>query len=325
MEREKLKDLYENFLEETLNKVNHLLEHHTNNRPLKAFKSSYKKETDDIDIFCLVNTEDSSFPIIKEEIPAHFATYAKGEQTMRASGIILFETLINEYYKIEDDIFTKNKLLHLEDLCCEVVDKEKNAEILETLPHVDFLNASIIFRHEISKTGLTNKLITKDYLEEIGCSADDLLEMFLSKNSKFSTTLCKTLKIDNETCHGVKILQKNETSLHTGCILDTETLSKISEEYLSDLYVSAASPFAVVVASASLFSEERFHNLVCTVKNQFSEMNCYEKALAAGYVLEEDCTKYVFDYEEKNLTAKRPAKEKDGNVCYVDFSKKKVL
>lgn len=75
---------------------------------------------------------------------------------------------------------------HTDSIVADLISTEMNRELLEEVPHTDFLDMSIIYRaiHSINEAGINSAVITSKMLEKTDLTADDLYRLAMQNTSR---------------------------------------------------------------------------------------------------------------------------------------------
>ncbi len=123
-----------------------------------------------------------------------------------------------------------------------LINTEMNKELLETAPHKDFFDLSLIYRLAIPNAGgFATALITCEMMEEMGVSAEEL-DKLAEENSRrnLSTQLF---------CMGTELVMMTTEAKMYGAInlLRTDELQKLSDKMNDNLYILPSSVHDLVV------------------------------------------------------------------------------
>ncbi len=75
---------------------------------------------------------------------------------------------------------------HTDSIVADLISTEMNRELLEEVPHTEFLDLSIIYRaiHSINEAGINSAVITSRMLEGTDLTADDLYRLAMQNTSR---------------------------------------------------------------------------------------------------------------------------------------------
>jgi hypothetical protein len=317
-----MENLYNEFLNESIEDMNTLANSYSK-YPIKFYLEQIEKNGLIIEMYCLVDTE-KELPILKTEVSKFFVQYIK-DNDMHLNCIKAWRYLEGEYVELLKQDEFKNKLMHLENIGCEFIDKEKNEELLENVPYVDYLNGAIVFRKDFSVIGRESSIITNEFINQTNLDAEYLLKVALSEENPYSKTIVKKVTFTNGESNLLAI-EKASCILGSSCLLDTNTLEKISNEYDSDLFVAAVSPLLTIVAPESIYTYENFKSSLEEIKDGLNKHYRADAMVEKGFVLYAEESIYSFNCEEKELSEYRDTNiiSDENNICYVDFTKKKI-
>ena len=123
------------------------------------------------------------------ELETFYQKYAESgdfDHIMKILASVYLETMDSEYLKPEDYLdyskLNTNTIL-------EVVNTDMNRKMLESVPHIDFHDLSVIFRWFIKDNAST--VVSNAMLETLNLSVDELYEIALKTQDVFSRLLLK--------------------------------------------------------------------------------------------------------------------------------------
>ena len=183
---------------------------------------------------------------------------------------------------IKDDVdisYIRDYAKMKERVLCKLINTEKNRDYLENVPHVDFLDLSIVFYTIVSDNtfGSGTIVITNDYFDKWNISLDTLYadakentkallggsityieDVIISLlNERRSVTGNDDFeKLFNETKDAAKlpmyVLTNKVKTLGASCILDSQKLYDFSEELDSDLFILPCSIHETILLPANM-------------------------------------------------------------------------
>ena len=183
---------------------------------------------------------------------------------------------------VRDDVdisFIKSYEDMKERVLCKLINTEKNRDYLENVPHVDFLDLSVVFYTIISDNafGSGTIVITNDYFKAWNIPVETLFEdakentrCLLGGNSTYIEDVIVSLLNERHNAFGKddfkELFKENEgqdklpmyvltnrvKTLGASCILDSERLYDFSEELDSDLFILPCSVHETILLPTTM-------------------------------------------------------------------------
>ena len=183
---------------------------------------------------------------------------------------------------VRDDVdisFIKSYEDMKERVLCKLINTEKNRDYLENVPHVDFLDLSVVFYTRISDNafGSGTIVITNDYFKAWNIPVETLFEdakentrCLLGGNITYIEDVIVSLLNERHNAFGKddfkELFKENEgpdklpmyvltnrvKTLGASCILDSERLYDFSEELDSDLFILPCSVHETILLPTNM-------------------------------------------------------------------------
>lgn len=162
----------------------------------------------------------------------------------------------------------------------QLINTEKNKNLLSNVPHRQFLDLSIIYRWLVNEDeeGISSAVIHDSLAEELGLSEEELFELALDNTKRIMTpairTIWETMKevfgakgmppIFEETPEDKKIyIISNSKNINGACsILYEEKLYELAEKIGTDLYILPSSVHEVIAVSSEIGTPEKLSEMV---------------------------------------------------------------
>lgn len=171
----------------------------------------------------------------------------RGSQVLEESDLLQ----LLDYEEIKDHIFYR------------LISKEKNKELLETLPHILWMDLAVVFYFEIPEHMIerASALISFAQLKEWGISMPELYRMASENMDKIWTSLvpmeCFLEKFGLSLQHsGIYLLQTGKTNYGAAVILNPNILEQCYETLGEDFYVLPSSVHEVLILPLSMAPEK---------------------------------------------------------------------
>lgn len=167
-----------------------------------------------------------------------------------------------------------------ENIIFQLINTEKNKNLLSGVPHRQFLDLSIIYRWLVDEDaeGISSVVIHDSLAEELGLSEEKLFELALDNTKRIMTPTVRTMW---EVLFGAKgmpemiekipednqmyIISNTKNINGAGSILYEEKLHELAEKIGTDLYILPSSVHEVIAVSAELGTHEALSEMVRTV------------------------------------------------------------
>lgn len=167
-----------------------------------------------------------------------------------------------------------------------IVNTEKNAELLEKVPHQEFLDLSIVYYHSVPMSHGINGtlLITNEHIKLLNISAEELHEQAKKNEELFHPSQLYSMfgEIDCATEEEASVLQKLNTSSRMyilttksttfGAIVMTEEkeLKRFAQSISKNFYILPSSIHEIIlVPETEESSAEDFASMVCDVNKTY--------------------------------------------------------
>lgn len=197
--------------------------------------------------------------------------------------------------------FRRNVFLRL-------INKEKNSELLENLPHQDFMDLAVVYYYSVNISGNTmgTMLITKEHLGILGISEEELHEAAKSNCQRFQPVSVRCMedllydlgrKIGVEVCEAktfrpfLYVMTNTKGMFGAASLLFEEELERFAQRIENSYFILPSSIHEVILVPAHKdFCVEYFANMV-------KEIN--ETQVEATEVLSDSI--YFYDKELKSI------------------------
>ena len=239
----------------------------------------------------VIKTKDSNaFPLIYPT--AQFREY----QDKKDLGEIALETVRyyreqNRRLKFDAGFFTDLKKAG-SSIVCRIISRERNEQLLEQVPHRDFLNLSVVYYclTEVSPIGKGAILIRNEHLKMWGISSDELDVIarnntrkllpydFRSMKDMISSIIGKEVDGPEDQESFLYVLSNNARCFGAVWITDRDVLETIGRQLKEDYYVLPSSVHECVVLPCHGESDE--HKLSAMVREINSTQVRPEEVLA---------------------------------------------
>lgn len=158
-----------------------------------------------------------------------------------------------------NDILDFNKIKNL--ISFHLINTELNTLLLDKVPHLEFLDLSIIFRINIISNTIGNGsiLIKSDLLDTWGISVHELFHTAFLNTPKLMPCRIRRLSDVIEELHGeidvdlcpLYVISNNNISNGCGCILYPDVLESFANTMRSDLYILPSSTHEMLILPIS--------------------------------------------------------------------------
>lgn len=152
----------------------------------------------------------------------------------------------------------KNKDLFLENVLPMLINKDNNAEMLEKVPHRDFLNLSIIYYVDVTHGTVK---IHNEHIKSLGISEEDVYNAAISNLRKRPTRIQSLMDILKESGYPIPADEENDLAIAvtsedrfrgSNRMLIDEVLEEVAEKIDDDYYIIPSS----------------IHEFICIPKNK---------------------------------------------------------
>lgn len=170
--------------------------------------------------------------------------------------------------------FDKGEALDLKQYADNIVhmliNTEQNREMLENVPHKEFLDLSVIYRIAVPDAdgrGYATALITNDLLEELDLTADELDRLAIINSSRELKT--QLLKISDE-----MVMMTTEAKMFGAInLMRLDELKALSEAMDANLYILPSSVHdLMIIKDKGTFSEKNLFDMLKTGNDQCNDI-----------------------------------------------------
>lgn len=180
----------------------------------------------------------------------------------------------------EDFSFFRSFDLVKDRICYRLINRGKNAELLEQIPHVDFLDLAVCFyySHDSAAFGIGSVRIFNRHMAEWGCSTAQLMrlaqrntpQLFPGQALDMQDVLQKALEDAGEELGAIELPQELRMKVLTNArkvngaavMLYPGMLRSVAQELDSDLYILPSSIHEVILLAAEGQEDEELRRMV---------------------------------------------------------------
>ena len=159
----------------------------------------------------------------------------------------------------------------------QLINTEKNKNLLSNVPHRQFLDLSIIYRWLVNEDeeGISSAMIHNSLAEKLGLSEEELFELALDNTKRIMTPAVRTMW---EVLFGAKgmpptfgeipednqiyVISNSKNINGAGSILYEEKLHELAEKIGTDLYILPSSVHEVIAVSSEIGTPEKLSEMV---------------------------------------------------------------
>lgn len=159
----------------------------------------------------------------------------------------------------------------------QLINTEKNKNLLSNVPHRQFLDLSIIYRWLVNEDeeGISSAVIHDSLAENLGLSEEELFELALANTKRIMTPAVRTMW---EVLFGAKgmpptfgeipednqlyVISNSKNINGAGSILYEEKLHELAEKIGTDLYILPSSVHEVIAVSSEIGTPEKLSEMV---------------------------------------------------------------
>ena len=224
------------------------------------------------DGLCLVDKGKSmsASPVIYvDELYAHYLKNGSLADTMKKAVDTVIKGFACTPTEYSIDLSKDNIVLVL-------INYERNKKLLESVPHIKFLDLAFVFRWIVKKnmSGIAGGLINNDIANAFGLTADELFEVakentrrILPPKVESLTSAIKKLAPtevipNDEDAVPVYILSNKSAIEGAACIVYTDILEQLKEKLGENLYLIPSSINEMLVVPQSFAKPDRVRNMV---------------------------------------------------------------
>ena len=164
-----------------------------------------------------------------------------------------------------------------ENIIFQLINTEKNKNLLSDVPHRQFLDLSIIYRWLVNEDAeeIASAVIHDSLAEELGLSEEELFELALDNTKRIMTPAVRTMW---EVLFGAKgmpptfgeipednqiyVISNSKNINGAGSILYEEKLHELAEKIGTDLYILPSSVHEVIAVSSEIGTPEKLSEMV---------------------------------------------------------------
>ena len=159
----------------------------------------------------------------------------------------------------------------------QLINTEKNKNLLSNVPHRQFLDLSIIYRWLVNEDeeGISSAMIHNSLAEKLGMNEEELFELALVNTKRIMIPAVRTMW---EVLFGAKgmpptfgeipednqiyVISNSKNISGAGSILYEEKLYELAEKIGTDLYILPSSVHEVIAVSAEMGTPEKLSEMV---------------------------------------------------------------
>lgn len=224
------------------------------------------------DGLCLVDKGKSmsASPVIYvDELYAHYLKTGSLADTMKKAADIVIEGFACTSTECSIDLSKDNIVLVL-------INYERNKNLLESVPHIKFLDLAFVFRWIVrkDKCGIAGGLINNEIANAFGLTDNELFEAAKEHTRRIlppkveSLTnaikkLAPTEEIPNDEAAVPVYILSNEAAIEgAACVVYTDILKQLKEKLGENLYLIPSSINEMLVVPQSFVEPDRVRNMV---------------------------------------------------------------
>ena len=147
-------------------------------------------------------------------------------------------------------------------ICCKLVRRDGNEELLKDVPYVEFLDLAVCFFYAFRNESLGEGsiLIHNSHREMWGCTTEELMELARKNTPELSPWQCLTMEevlkelepeetVLQESAGRIpmKILTNSRRQNGAACLIDSQLLETIAQQENADLYILPSSVHEVIL------------------------------------------------------------------------------
>lgn len=186
-----------------------------------------------------------------------------------------------------------------DNIVCQIINTEKNKEMLANMPHREFLDLSIVYRWIVkSEDGVVSCLVKNGLLKQLGLTEEQLFDLAWENTKRLRPPVVRSMKdclsniLPEKLISDVSMYILSNEFMDKGAIYmtDTDILSDIAEKLDSDLYVLPSSLHECIALPSTEEEANTFLEMVSEVNQTSARV---EERLSNNI--------YYFDRDSKEL------------------------
>ena len=232
-----------------------------------------KKVNETKDGLVLVNAGQVSPTIYLDDMYGYYVKGHSMEETMQSIAELYEDSVI----QVPDDFSAMFDFENAkENLVIQLINTEQNEELLESLPHREFCDLSVICAVRVSIDGMEGNVKVSDaLLKRFGVTEDELFEAAYKSNKKAAPYCIFDIRDMLSGCIGgmpeelergtMLVLTNQEKSLGASFMLYDDMMQRVAENFDGDFYIIPSSIHELIAVKADGNDPEALMDMVESV------------------------------------------------------------